>query len=208
MRCVGYVRVSTAAQELDGVSLEAQTRAVRAEAERRGWSLELVKDTASAKTTQRPGLEEAISRLDAGEFGALIVSRLDRLSRTVGDFASLMASAEKAGWVIVVLDPPVDLSTPFGRAMANVAASFAQLERELVSQRTREGLAEARRRGKVLGGPVRSSEKAVKQILSAQRRQLSYRRTAEELEALGIKTATGKKRWDPATVGRIARRGR
>ncbi len=69
-----------------------------------------------------------------------MVSRLDRLSRSVGEFAQFLERAEKKGWTVVVLDPAVDMTTPFGRAMAGMASVFAQLERDLVSQRTKEAL--------------------------------------------------------------------
>lgn len=147
---VGYVRVSTAEQGLNGVSLDAQQAAIAHEVERRGWQLaDMASDTASGKTMRRrPGLEHAMRRLDRGDHHVLICSRLDRLSRSVGDFAQIMDRAQRNGWNVVCLDPAVDMTTPYGRAMAGVAAVFAQLERELIAQRTREGLAAARAAGR------------------------------------------------------------
>jgi DNA invertase Pin-like site-specific DNA recombinase len=136
MRALGYVRVSSS-EQVKGGSLKTQRMAILAEVAHRGWeTVDIVMDSASAKTIKgRPGLTGLLSRLRAGEADALVVARLDRLSRSLGDFSMLMDQANREGWAIVMLDPPVDMTTPFGRAMAGVAATFAALERELNSQR-------------------------------------------------------------------------
>ena len=69
------------------------------------------------------------------------------------DFTALMATAQKQGWALVALDCAVDTTTPAGEAMANVLAMFAQFERRLISQRTREALAVKRSQGVRLGRP-------------------------------------------------------
>lgn len=145
---VGYCRVSSEAQGADGYGLEAQERAIRMACESRGWQQpRLVREIASGGNDARPRLASAIDGLDVGD--VLMVARLDRLTRSVGHFAALMDSAKALGWDIVCLDPAVDMTTPYGRAMAGMAAVFAQLERELISQRTREGLAVARANGRI-----------------------------------------------------------
>jgi DNA invertase Pin-like site-specific DNA recombinase len=199
MRALGYCRCSTEQQANEGVSLEQQAHRLRLEAERRGWQLELVDDTASGKTLERPAMEDALVRLGVGEFGVLVATRLDRVSRTVGDFAELMARAEREGWALVILDPPVDLTTPFGKAMAHVAAAFAQLERELISQRTREGIAAAKRRGAKPGNPTRTSAEAIDAVRACKRRGLSDAKTAAELDSKGLRTANGR-RWSKERV--------
>ena len=91
--------------------------------------------------------------LEAGDAAALVVAKLDRLSRSMIDFTALMATAQKQGWALVALDCAVDTTTPAGEAMANVLATFAQFERRLISQRTREALAVKRAQGVRLGRP-------------------------------------------------------
>ena len=76
-----------------------------------------------------------------------MVAKLDRLSRSMLDFAALMNAAQKQGWALVALDLGVDTSTPYGEMMANVLATFAQFERRLISQRTKEALAQKRAAG-------------------------------------------------------------
>jgi DNA invertase Pin-like site-specific DNA recombinase len=149
MRVVGYVRVSTDEQGMSGAGLEAQRRAIVAECERRGWQLVGVLDDAgySAKDLKRPGVQEALRVLRAGEASALVVAKLDRLSRSLLDFTALMGAAQKQTWALVALDCAVDTSTPTGEAMANMLATFAQFERRMIAQRTREALAVKRASG-------------------------------------------------------------
>jgi DNA invertase Pin-like site-specific DNA recombinase len=143
---VGYCRVSSEAQGADGYGLEAQEQAIVRACEARGWEApRLVREVASGSEAGRPVLADAVldvfeARVN-GDRGILMVARLDRLTRSIVQFASLMEAAQRDGWEIVCLDPAVDMTTPYGRAMAGMAAVFAQLERELISQRTREALA-------------------------------------------------------------------
>jgi DNA invertase Pin-like site-specific DNA recombinase len=95
----------------------------------------------SAKDLKRPEVQEALRALEAGEAKALVVAKLDRLSRSMLDFAALMATAQKQHWALVALDCAVETSTPAGEAMAHVLATFGQFERRLIGQRTREALA-------------------------------------------------------------------
>jgi len=152
----GYLRVSTSAQSESGAGLSDQRRAIQIECERRGWILSHVwaDDAASGRSIdRRPQLQEALDALDAGQASVLVTAKLDRLSRSVLDFASSMARAEREGWAIVVLDVAVDTSTPSGEMMAHVVASFAQYERRLISDRTKRALAVKRAEGVQLGRP-------------------------------------------------------
>jgi len=153
VRAVAYTRVSTQGQEA-GLSLDDQLRKVEAAILARGWTVSATRRDVGSGKKVNPNLERTLGDLDAGLFDVLVVARLDRLSRSVGDFAMLMDRAGRRGWSILCLDPEVDLTTPFGRAMAGVAAVFAQLERELISQRQRESVAARRAAGtyRVAGG--------------------------------------------------------
>ena len=83
----------------------------------------------------------------------LVVAKLDRISRSVQDFAWLLASARKGGWALICLDVGVDTTTPAGEMVANVMAAFAQYERRLIGQRTADGMAVKRANGS-LKGPI------------------------------------------------------
>jgi DNA invertase Pin-like site-specific DNA recombinase len=208
MRVLGYVRVSTEEQSDSGAGLEAQRRAIEAECLRRGWQLlEVVEDAGfSAKDLKRPGIQEALRVLQEGDAKALVAAKLDRLSRSMIDFTALMATAQKQGWALVALDCAVDTTTPAGEAMANVLATFAQFERRLISQRTREALAVKRSQGVRLGRPTTMPKKVVNRIRRERAAGKTFAEIADRLNADGVPTAQGGRRWYPATVRYTLRR--
>ena len=201
MRVLGYVRVSTDEQSDSGAGLEAQSRAIKAECKRRGWQLvEVIEDAGfSAKDLKRPGIQAALQALEAGDEKALVAAKLDRLSRSMIDFTALMATAQKQGWALVALDCAVDTTTPAGEAMANVLATFAQFERRLISQRTREALAVKRSQGVRLGRPPILDRKTVSRIRRERKRGRTLAAIAEGLTADQVPTAHCG-RWHAATV--------
>jgi DNA invertase Pin-like site-specific DNA recombinase len=202
MRVIGYLRVSTDEQSSSGAGLEAQRRAIRAECKRRGWHLvDVIEDAGfSAKDLKRPGIKAALEALASGDAKALVASKLDRLSRSMIDFTALMATAQKQGWALVALDCAVDTTTPAGEAMANVLATFAQFERRLISQRTRDALAIKRSQGVRLGRPPTLEVATVRRIRAARKRGNSFATIAERLNADEVPTAHGGRQWYAATV--------
>jgi DNA invertase Pin-like site-specific DNA recombinase len=209
MHVIGYVRVSTDEQGKSGAGLEAQRKAILAECKRRGWDLiEMVEDAGfSAKDMKRPGVQQALAALRGGEAGALVVAKLDRLSRSMVDFAGVMAQAQKQGWALVALDCAVDTTTPAGEAMAHVLATFAQFERRLISQRTREALAVKKAQGVRLGRPSSMSVALRKRIRRMHTRGDSLAAIARTLNAEGVTTAHGGAQWHPSTVRAVLQRG-
>jgi len=202
MRVLGYVRVSTDEQAGSGAGLEAQRRAITAECERRGWHLiEVIEDAGfSAKDMKRPGVQEALRVLKEGDAKALVAAKLDRLSRSMLDFTGLMATAQKQGWALVALDCAVDTTTPAGEAMANVLATFAQFERRLISQRTKDALAVKKAQGVRIGRPVTMPRAVVARMKRDRDNGLTFRAIAEGLNADCVPTAQGGARWWAGTV--------
>ena len=155
MKVITYARVSTEEQGDSQLGLEAQKLALN------NWCLPRFQiemrchltDVASASTTERPGLERALLALKLGEYDTLVVTKLDRLSRSVADFAELCERAQTEGWAIIALDIGVDMTTATGKMVANILMSVAQWEREMIGQRTREALAAKKARGERAGGP-------------------------------------------------------
>lgn len=191
---------------MSGAGLQAQRKAIESEAKRRGWDLvAFQEDIGSGKDLRRPGIKAAIAALSRGEADALVIAKLDRLSRSMLDFANIMAKAQKESWALVALDVNVDTTTPAGEAMANVVATFAQFERRLISQRTREALAIKKAQGVQLGRPRQMTDDAIKTILELHARGLSMREIISELEARGISTARGG-RWSTSTISSVLRR--
>lgn len=206
MKAIGYVRCSTDEQADSGLGLEAQRAVLRAEAERRGWELTIFEDAGyTGRDTRRPALTEALDRLDKGDHNALICAKLDRLSRSLVDFAHLMDRSKRQGWSLICLDLGVDTSTPQGKMVANIFATFAEFESDLIGQRTAAALAEKRKQGVKLGRPRSVSAEALDTIGRLRRGGMSYRAVAERLNRAGIATAHGGKWW-PETVRLIDQR--
>lgn len=207
--CLGYVRVSTTKQVDEGASLEAQRATLTAEAERRGWDLELVADEGvsgkAGSVAKRPQLQDAMRRLAAGEADVLLATRLDRVSRSVVDFGSILARAKAESWNVVLLDPGVDLSTDTGKFVAQVLAAAAEYERDLIARRTTEGMAQRRAEGVLFGRPRTTPadvrDRVVELTRAAGRRWSEVART---LNAEGVPTARGGTMWRASSVRHVA----
>lgn len=201
-RVLAYIRVSTEEQRGSGAGLAAQRAAIVAECERRSWRLiDVVEDAGySAKDLKRPGVRLALESLAEGGADALVVAKLDRLSRSMLDFASIMATAQKQGWGLIALDCAVDTTTPAGEAMANVLATFAQFERRLIAQRTKDALAIKKAQGVRLGRPRQLPTEVVERIVSERDQGKTLSAIANSLTDEHVPTAQGGKRWYPSTV--------
>jgi len=200
---VGYIRVSTDEQAVSGLGLAAQRVAIEAEAVRRGLPMLAVRADEGIfgkSTANRPGLAAALADLDAGRGSVLIVSKLDRLSRSVHDATGLLLRAERAGWGLIALDVAVDTTTPQGAAMTQVLAVFAELERRLIGQRTKDALAVKRAQGVRLGRPPTLPADVVRRIVAEHDAGSSWSAIARGLDADVVPTAQGGARWYPATV--------
>jgi DNA invertase Pin-like site-specific DNA recombinase len=207
MSVVGYVRVSTDEQVDSGAGMEAQRNAIRVACRERGWQLVAVVEDAgySAKDLKRPGIAEALEMVESGVADALVVARLDRLSRSLLDFAALMDRARRKGWSVAALDLGVDTSTPSGEMLASVMASFAQFERRLIGQRTKEALAVKRAEGVRLGRPRTLTPEVVERVWRMHRRGATLRKIALRLNAEGVPTAHGGACWRASSVSGVIR---
>jgi DNA invertase Pin-like site-specific DNA recombinase len=203
MRVLGYIRVSTS-EQVSGASLEAQRQAITAEAERRGWELVavLADEGASGKDLKRPGLQEALELVESGGADVLCVNRLDRLSRSVHDFAGLVARAQRRGWALVALDLGLDMTTPAGGLVANVMASVAEWERKVIGERTRAALAIRRAEGVRLGRPRETCPVLTARIRALHRRGEGLADISRILEREGLRGPRGGF-LDPSAVRRL-----
>lgn len=205
MSAVGYVRVSTAEQAGSGAGLEAQRRAIIRACEERSWQLSTIYEDpgVSGQSLNRPGLRAALEAVEGSGASVLVVAKLDRLSRSLIDFAGVMERSRKRGWHIAALDLGVDTSSPSGEMVANVMATFAQFERRLIGARTKEALAVRRSQGVRLGRPPSAPPAVVQQVLDMRADGLSFARIGQELDAAGVPTVRGGKRWHPNTVRQL-----
>lgn len=204
---LAYVRVSTEEQAKEGASLDAQRALLTDEAARRGWDVEFVVDDGySAKSVEgRPGLVDALDRLDRREADVLLTLRVDRLSRSVSDFAALMSRSRKRGWDLVACDLGIDTSTPHGGLMAHVLASVAEYERQVIGVRTREGMEQRRREGVHLGRRPKLEESLIARIVAAHESGQNMSSIARDLNAESVPTAHDGREWYASTIKTILR---
>ncbi|ENA9695552.1 recombinase family protein [Salmonella enterica subsp. enterica] len=142
---IGYVRVSTADQNTD-----LQRSALNAV----GCKL-IFEDKASGKNARRPGLQAALEMLMPGDI--LMVWKLDRLGRSIRDLISLVAGIQEIGCHFQSVTDSINTSTPSGRFFFHVMGALAEMERELIVERTRAGLVAARQKNRHPGRPRRIS---------------------------------------------------
>jgi DNA invertase Pin-like site-specific DNA recombinase len=223
MKVVGYIRVSTQEQADGGVSLAAQEGKVRAFAALHDLEMvELISDAGeSAKSLKRPGLQKALAKLKRGEATGMVIAKLDRLSRSVGDWNDLIDIyfGERAGKSLMSVSDSIDTRTAAGRLVLNVLMSVAQWEREAIGERTRDAMAHKKTKGERVGqipfgfktvdGVTLTEEpteqEAIATVAQLRASGLSCRAIASEMNARGIETK-GSCRWHETTVRRILAR--
>jgi site-specific DNA recombinase len=198
-----YIRVSTSRQVRDGVGLETQEAKARAYAERQGWSVAKVfaDEGMSGKDglKDRPGLASLIDAVKADPKAVVIVYSISRLARRQRLLWQLLDDRDGFGLPVVSATEPFDAASPMGRAMLGMIAVFAQLEADMVSERTSDALAELKAQGKKLGAPsmadlgIGDSIRLVQQLYAAGGH--THVSLAEELNRRGVPTAKGGKWW-------------
>ncbi len=154
-RAIAYLRVSTEQQADGGVSLDAQRAKVEAYALACGLVLTdvIVDAGVSAKTIERPGLRQALAALEAGKAEALLVTKLDRLTRSVRDLGTLVEDYFGEGrFALLSVADSIDTRSAGGRLVLNVLGSVSQWEREAIGERTADALVQVRAEGVRLGG--------------------------------------------------------
>jgi DNA invertase Pin-like site-specific DNA recombinase len=179
---IGYARVSTDEQSLD----------LQFDALKKVGCKRIFTDRASAARGDRPGLADAVSHLHSGD--VLVVWKLDRLGRTVKGLVEFVAELQDRGVQFRSLTDGIDTTTPAGRFSFHVMASLAQMERELMAERTRAGLDAARRRGRVGGRKRRMTPGKVESARELLKGGMAPRVVAENL---GVSVPT-LYRWVPA----------
>jgi len=153
MKAIGYVRVSTDRQADRGVSLEVQKERVRAMATVQDFELMdiIVDGGESAKSMNRPGVQKLLSLLNDREVKAIIVAKLDRLTRSVKDLCSILELFEKPNVALISVAESLDTSSAAGRLVITIMGAVSQWEREAIGERTREALRHKRNKGERVG---------------------------------------------------------
>ena len=223
MKAVGYIRVSTEEQAREGISLEAQEDKVKKYADLHGLRLiEIIRDEAkSGKDLNREGMRKIISLCRKGKINHLIVYKLDRLTRRTLDLLTLVEEVFKPNGIqFHSITEKVDTSTAQGKFFLTITGAMAQMERDLVSERTKEALRYKISLGEPVGSPPLGYEakdkdlsgiakelEVVEYIKRLKRKKLSLRQIANRLNEKGIPTKRGGK-WYAGTVRYILKNAR
>ena len=159
MRCAIYTRTSSdEGLEQDFNSLDAQregSEAYVASQRGEGWTSLCTRYDDGGYTganMDRPALKRLLADVDAGKIDCVVVYKVDRLSRSIYDFARIIDLLNRREVFFVSVTQPFDTSNSMGRLTLNTLLSFAQFEREIIAERTRDKIAAARRKGKWSGG--------------------------------------------------------
>ena len=209
-RVVAYLRVSTYLQAERGVSLDAQAERVRAYAELYDLELvEIVRDEGlSASTLERPGLQRCLAMLRAGKVDALLVAKLDRLTRNVRDLCDLVERFFASGKLALMsVGEQFDTRSAAGRLVMNVLASVSQWERGATGARTSVAMRHKASRLEYTGGrppygwrvapdevhlePVAEEAVVIEAVRTRRAAGGSLRDIAAELERRGVRTRNG-----------------
>ena len=222
-QAIGYIRVSTASQANEGVSLDAQRQRIEA------WSLANGVELAGVFTDEgisgkradnRPELLKALEAVK--QTGAvLVVYSLSRLARSTKDTILIGEQLERAGADLASLSEKIDTTTAAGKMVFRMLAVMAEFERDLVSERTTTVMAHKRANGQRVGSipygfdladdgttlVENDSEQGVLALIESLREDgFSLRAIADELSARGIPTKQGRRSWTHSTVQRIIHR--
>lgn len=219
-RAIGYIRVSTEEQAKEGISLAVQEEKILTYAKL--WNLgsvEIIKDEGrSAKNLKREGVQKVIRLVKEGEVKHLIIYKIDRLSRDAVDLLTLVKRLFKPNNVqLHSITERIETESAAGKFIFGIFAHTAQLERDLISERTTAALQWKKKNGQDLGTAplgfemkdkkfyeVAAELQVVQEIKRLRRKHFTFRAIARQFNEEGIATKQGK-RWHPGTVHKIVR---
>ena len=224
---IGYLRVSTAGQVNEGVSLDAQRKRIEAWCDANEYRLaDMFTDAgiSGKRADNRPGLQNALEAVCRTRGGILVVYSLSRLARSTKDALIIAERLDKASADLVSLSEKIDTTSAAGKMVFRMLAVLAEFERDLVSERTKAALAHKRANGQRVGGipyghdlatdgttlVANPTEQAVLcEIRAMRKRGSKLKQIAAELTDRGIPTKTGRSsKWSLQTVAQILARQR
>jgi site-specific DNA recombinase len=223
MKTIGYVRVSTDKQADRGVSLEAQADKIRAMTVVHNAELiDIIVDGGeSAKSLNRPGMARLLALVDTGEVKAVIIAKLDRLTRSVRDLCTLLERFERRGVALVSVAESLDTGSAAGRLVLNIMTAVSQWEREAIGERTRDAMSHKRTNGERVGNiqfgyrlcadgkhvePDPAEQAMLDEIRHLRQSGHTLRGIAAALNHLGHRTRRGSA-WRLEHVARITKQG-
>lgn len=219
-KAIGYIRVSTQEQAESGLSLSYQGAKIRSYCEALDIELlDVVADAGfSAKSMNRPAMQDIIKMIERKEVDAVVILKLDRLTRSVKDLGFITELINKTGVALVSVQDSINTSTAAGRLVLNVLGSVAQWERESNGERVKAAMSVKKSAGQRVGDVPYgfdladdgvtlvenpNEQKALELIRELRAKGLSFRKIANELESRGIETKKGRSTWQPQTISNL-----
>jgi DNA invertase Pin-like site-specific DNA recombinase len=201
VRALGYASVPAGA---GGKELATQERAIRRRAQRLGIELvEIIREREpkAGKALDRAGLSHLIERLAAGDASCIVVTGLERLSRSVAELGTIVQWLERNDVRLVGVDLDLDTASAGGRTTARALASVGSWERERLSERTRKGLAAARAKRRAAADAGTPDWEAIRRRIAAMRADgMTLQAIADVLNSEGVPTQRGGAKWRPSSV--------
>ena len=219
MKAIGYARVSTDKQAGKGCSLEAQEEKIRAMAVVHSADLRdvIVDGGESAKSLQRPGMQRLLGLVENKKVDAVVVAKLDRLTRSVKDLCALLELFEKRGVALISVAESLDTGSAAGRLVITIMAAVSQWERETIGERTRDALSHKRSKCERVGNiqfgyrlapdgvhvePDEAEQEAIATIRGLRASGRTLRQIARDLNQQGRRTRRGSE-WRLESVNRV-----
>jgi DNA invertase Pin-like site-specific DNA recombinase len=155
----------------------------------------------SGKSLDRPGLKSALERIADRHVDGLVAAKLDRISRSVRDFADLLEWFSATGASLVAVDVGVDTSTPGGKLVCSVFSAVSEWERDVISARTRDRLAALRAKGRPISrAAVADDPRVAGRIRTMREKGKTYQAIADALNADEVPTLRGASKWTVSSV--------
>lgn len=219
MKAIGYIRVSTEEQANSGLSLSGQAEKIKAYCSLNDIELvEIVSDAGlSGKNTDREGLQKILSLCGNKAIDAIIVYKLDRLSRKTVDVLNLIETFEKKNVAFHSIVEKIDTKSAIGKFFLTITAAFAQMERDTISERTSFALKEKRRQGKLAGNipygfdlaadgetliENKNEMKALEIMTELRARRVTFKGIVDELHSRGYRSKSGGL-WYAGTIQKL-----
>jgi DNA invertase Pin-like site-specific DNA recombinase len=196
---LGYL---TVASDRGGDEEGQSAIAIEAACKRAGWELvEIVRDRNEGANLEQRGLRNALERIAEGQAQGLVASHLEGLSRSIVDLGALMAWFRDANATLVALDLDIDTSTPDGEHVAATLIALSARDRKRIASGTRRGLEKGRAAGRPSGRPAVSHRpELVARIAAMRGANMTLRAIADQLNAEGVPTLRGGKKWRPSSI--------
>jgi len=209
-------------QANEGVSLEAQESRIRAYCTLQDLELvEIIVDAGeSAKSLDRPGVKRVLEMAKARQVDAVVIYKLDRLFRNTQDALNTTQDFERRGVALCSISEQLDTSTPMGKFFFTITAAYAEMERAMIAERTRAGLAQVRMNGTQIGDktpygydlidgkllPNMAEQAIISEVNEQYAAGIGVRKLARVLNERGIPTKYNGREWLPTQVQRLLNR--